>query len=190
MSKYLCGTTLALIVLERASGHRRKRVFTVVVVLTASFVAVRLFADDHPSWSRSTATYLARTYEILASDPIPGSLPIAIAAPTMFPQVYHYAPPEIAARVVYLSNPKAAAERLGTDSADSILDRLSRAVGWPVRPEAHFRSQHDRFLIYDAPNAPFSWLRGKIVDEGKRLVPLVNDRHFSLWLCCEEVADE
>lgn len=180
---------LALIVLERASAHRRGRVFAVVVVLMASFVTVRVVDDDQPDLSRIRVTDLARTYEILATDPIPGGLPIAIASPIIFAQVYHYAPPQIAARVVYLSNPKAAVEWLGTDS-DTGMERLSRAVGWPARPEAHFRSQHERFLIYDAPNGPFSWLPAKIADEGKRLVPLINDRHFSLWLCCEEAAGE
>ena len=181
---------LAMMVIERASGHRRRRVLAVVVILLASFVTVRLVDDNPLDLSGIRVADLARTYEILATDPIPAGLPIAIASPIMFAEIFHYAPPRIAARVVCLSNPKAAVERFGTDTPEWNLDRISRAVGWPVKPEADFRSLHQRFLIYDAPNGLFAWLPAKIADEGKKLVPVINDRQFSIWLCCEEVAGE
>ncbi len=93
---------------------------------------------------------------------ITGDLPLVVSNPFWFPQVAHYAPPELAARTYYLTDTEAALKFTHTDPYEFALPPLIRIhLPGHVTPYSVFTATHRRFLVYTSSNS-FDWLLGRL----------------------------
>ena len=82
-------------------------------------------------------------------------------------QLWHYESPEMAARLVYLADAKAAAEYQGQNSIDVMFPRLARwSKAVRVYGYRDFVRRHRRFLLVDAQHGYVATL---LVREGARI---------------------
>jgi len=77
------------------------------------------------------------------------TLPIVAAEPHTLVNFSHYAPPEIASRMVYLADPAIALKRLGHNSVErGMVDLIKPWFGMNVTDYKSFVAEHPRFLVY------------------------------------------
>ncbi|MDQ3753205.1 MAG: glycosyltransferase family 39 protein [Acidobacteriota bacterium] len=77
------------------------------------------------------------------------ALPIVAAEPHTLVHFSHYAPPEIASRMVYLADPSIALKRLGHNSVErGMVDLIKPWFGMNVTDYKTFVAEHPRFLVY------------------------------------------
>ena len=95
-------------------------------------------------------------------------LPIVIADPHLFFQLSYYAPPQLAARLVYLSDVDIALHRRHTDTPERGLLMLKQFAPLHVIPYPAFRSSQPVFLVYSSPSA-FSWVVPQLIEDGRKI---------------------
>jgi hypothetical protein len=110
-------------------------------------------------------------------------LPIVISDPQAFLQLAYYAPADIGARLVYLSDAEQARRRLGQDTAERALSRLAHFAALRVAPYQPFIAAHPRFLVYDHAG----WLPSALEARGMSIVASGLDRRKPLYLAEEPV---
>lgn len=77
------------------------------------------------------------------------TLPIVAAEAHTLVLFSHYAPPEIASRMVYLADPALALKRLGHNSVErGMIDLIKPWFGMDVADYESFVAEHPRFLVY------------------------------------------
>lgn len=122
---------------------------------------------------------LAATVKLLQSE-ADGRLPIVASEPHTFIELAHYAPPEIAARLVYLADPAASLRRLGHDSVErGMIDLLKPWFRLNVEDYRSYVSSHPQFLV--CGNLGFlSWITDELKADGMRLE--LRGRHDEIFL--------
>ncbi|HEY3835670.1 MAG TPA: glycosyltransferase family 39 protein [Bryobacteraceae bacterium] len=95
-------------------------------------------------------------------------LPLVIASALEFFEIDHYAKPELASRLYYLTDHDAAMEYTQTDLFDSGFPMLKK--WFPVRGKLAsyqtFLHDHQRFLVYGPYATPYDWVIKKLIDDG------------------------
>jgi hypothetical protein len=92
-------------------------------------------------------------------------LPIVVGAPIRFLEMVHYAPPELAARLVCVSDPAASVRYLHEDTTERALRHLRHWAPVSVVDCDAFLAEHREFLLYDNGG----WLRRGLQAAGARL---------------------
>nr|MDQ3622139.1 glycosyltransferase family 39 protein [Verrucomicrobiota bacterium] len=97
------------------------------------------------------------------------NLPIVASEPHTFITVAHYAPPEIASRLVYLANIPASLRWLGHDSVErGMVDLLKPWFRLNVVDYESYVASQSRFLVYG--NLGFlSWITQELKKDGRRI---------------------
>jgi hypothetical protein len=117
---------------------------------------------------RTSADSLNAAVKLLQSEP-DTSLPIVASEPHTFITLAHYAPPEIATRVVYLADPEASLRRLGHDSVErGMVDLLGPWFRLNVTDYTSYVRSHSQFFVYG--NLGFlSWIIEELKEDGMRV---------------------
>ena len=111
---------------------------------------------------------LNATIELLQSEG-ESSLPIVASDPHTFIELAHYAPPEIASRLVYLADPPTALRRLGYDSVErGMIDLLKPWFGLNVTDYKSYTASHPRFLTYGSFGF-LNWITPQLEEDGMRI---------------------
>jgi hypothetical protein len=94
-------------------------------------------------------------------------LPIAVAGSHLFLELAHYAPPALAPRLVYVTDPEASLRHLRADTDDLALRGLSRVTAVPVVDLSRFLAANSWFYVYgdDGWLLPELKARGADVEE-------------------------
>lgn len=93
-----------------------------------------------------------------------GRLPIVASPALVYLPLVHHAPPDAAARILYLMKPAEVAAVTPTTS-DRALRALSRYVPLPFDDYDRFVSEHPEFLLYGRQ----TWLAPLLIERGARL---------------------
>jgi hypothetical protein len=88
-------------------------------------------------------------------------LPIVVSEAHTFMKLAHYAPTDIASRLVYLADPDLALRQLGQTTVDRGLLALSSVFRANVQTYDAFIDSQERFFIY-GPNGNSSWLLSEL----------------------------
>jgi hypothetical protein len=91
--------------------------------------------------------------------------PIAVSHPHVFLQLMHYAPPELASRLRYVSSQSASIRFLGNDTNDRALQGLSGLTPLPVVDYEAFVLEQRCFLVYGTER----WLTRALETDGATL---------------------
>jgi hypothetical protein len=116
---------------------------------------------------RQEAAGLRDTYRFLR-ETVPTDERIVVANAHEFFQLTHYAPPEMAPRLVYLADPSAARRYLGSDTAELGLAEFRRWTALAIEYYAAYASTHRRLLVYGRPGGR-SWLLPALLANGARV---------------------
>lgn len=96
-------------------------------------------------------------------------LPIVASDAHTFIELAHYAPPEIASRLVYLADPPTALRRLGYDSVErGMIDLLKPWFRLNVTDYHSYIASHPRFLVYGSLGF-LSWIIPQLKEDGMRI---------------------
>lgn len=128
-------------------------VFFTVFVL-AWFVFTGIIQLRHQS---SVTNNWHKTYAFLQEGK-QSQLPIVAADLHSFMTIAHYAPQDLASRVVYLADSQAAIRYLGHDTIDRGILDLNPWFRVPVEKYAPFMAAHSQFLLYARARGIPSWL--------------------------------
>jgi hypothetical protein len=93
-------------------------------------------------------------------------LPIVMSGPNEFIEANYYAPPDIAARLYYISEPQMARHYVNTSVVDLVSRRLLGIAPLHVASYAEFMSQHPRFLVVYRREEVFGWILQKLREDG------------------------
>lgn len=121
-----------------------------------------------------TSSDQAETYEFLRSDS-ESKLPIVASDLHAFMQLAHYAPRDIASRLVYLADPQASLHYLGQNSVDQGILDLKPWFPLKVEEYASYVVSQQRFLLYvrgrylNKPNANINWLLSQLTTDNRRI---------------------
>jgi hypothetical protein len=98
-------------------------------------------------------------------------LPLVISSGLIYYEMNHYASPDIASRMWYLTDEETALRVTGTDVFDKGFPALDRL--FPLRAKLSdyrtFLSAHPRFLVYGYAHYENDWLVSRLKQEGARL---------------------
>jgi hypothetical protein len=138
------------------------RLLYCLVAITALAAGVRIAREaqrfqERQAWQNEVLALLLQ----FRDDP----RPIALSNPLQALELQHYAPPDLARRLVYLSDPQLWLSRLQQDTPDLSLRRLAEYVpiGWS--PREQFEAAHARFLVYETDG----WLMPHLREQGSRV---------------------
>jgi hypothetical protein len=92
----------------------------------------------------------------------PQSLPLVVSDPHQFFELWHYAPPRLASRMLYVADLPTAVHRTGTDTVDSGMLALGPVSGARVARLDPFLKSTSQFLLYGYP-ADWEWLVPELV---------------------------
>lgn len=122
-----------------------------------------------------------RLVEGLAAPPEPAisfqqhpELPLVVSSGLIFYEMNHYAKPEVAARMAYLTDEQTARRRTGADVFDKGLPALNRLFPLRARLEDYhsFVAAHSRFLLYGYAAYETDWLVPQLLQDGAQLTYL------------------
>jgi hypothetical protein len=107
------------------------------------------------------------------------NLPIAVANPLLFLQLTYYAPAELRARLVYLSDPSVVVQY--PDFVPELcLRALRRWTPLPVKEYRSFLAAHPHFLVDYSGMKRIEWLVPQLDRDGCALEPLAQDQGETL----------
>ncbi len=101
-----------------------------------------------------------------------GNLPIVVHDARDFLPMLHYAPPQLARRLVYLADPKLSLQYSGSVGLDVTLQDLVPWVPMQVLDFRQFEADHRRFLLFwgkPEESALVGWQFRKLREDGARL---------------------
>ncbi|MGH9851873.1 MAG: hypothetical protein ACREBD_18710, partial [Blastocatellia bacterium] len=120
-----------------------------------------------------------RTIEFLRSAGM-SDLPIAITDQHAFTSLAHYAPPDVASRLVYLADPDRSLSYLGHNSVEKgAIDLLKPWFHLPIEEYGPYVASQKRFLVYGAAGHFLNWLLPDLA-KGNRRVELRGRNKASL----------
>lgn len=158
---------------------RRATMGLLLAALLGGWFALMVGALPVLELRRASADHDA-VYRFLAAA-TPGDLPVVVQSPHTFFQMTYYAPPAVAARLLYLADPEAARRYLDTDTVELGLLEFGRWI--PIHVEAYrqYLAAHHRFLLYDDRGA-YGWLSKALVADGARFDVAALDGGRTLFL--------
>jgi 4-amino-4-deoxy-L-arabinose transferase-like glycosyltransferase len=92
----------------------------------------------------------------------PDGLPVAVTSPIHFMMLTHYAPPELAERLVYVASPELSMKYHGTKDTELALSKVQPLTGLKVVDYQTFTSENRQFLLYEAEY----WLLQALLADG------------------------
>lgn len=110
---------------------------------------------------------LAITYDFLRTQN-ENKLPIVVSDPHTFMTLAHYAPRDIASRVVYLADTQASLRNLGHSSVDRGMLDLKPWFGLPIEEYASYVASQEQFLVY-GPIGWLNWLVSELTETNRRI---------------------
>jgi hypothetical protein len=156
------------------------------VITVIAFVLVVLLVGEQLA---TTAIWQHRRRDLYGPDialfkNAPGDLPIVIAAPKLYYEVWHYSDPAVRSRLWYLTDPASAAAYTAANLHDLTYPVIRRFV--PIQIEAYraFLESHRSFYVY-AIGDPFAWVVRKLSDERVPMT-IVRDRGAAMLLKVEQ----
>jgi hypothetical protein len=131
-----------------------------LLLVTTGWVAVRehRFFDELDRKSAAQASLLARLQERSADN-----LPIAVLNATDFLPLVHYAPPELAQRLVYVHSQELSMRILGYSTNEMALERLQLISRLRMAQYADFVRSQRRFYLFGYSK---SWLLPALLADG------------------------
>lgn len=172
-SRYVLSAVIGMAVLFAAFVHKRTTGLPVIgfaaaLLLFGYFVAK--WGVDYRALPRSPAIEVTKFGQPIQLDAVEPHLPLVTASGLQFLQLDHYGSPALAARLVYLRDPRTAIDLTGTDVFDSGLP-IERQW-FPIRAgleDYHaFTTRNRRFLLIGDPQFTLDWLHRKLVRDGAR----------------------
>jgi hypothetical protein len=92
----------------------------------------------------------------------PDGLPIAVTSPIHYLMLAHYAPPDLAERLVYVASPELSSKYHGTTDTELALAKVQAISSLKVVDYDTFTSTNRRFLLYEAEY----WLLQALLADG------------------------
>ena len=109
----------------------------------------------------------AKTYDFLRSNN-ENQLPIVASDLHTFMTIAHYAPRDVASRVVYLAYPQASLRHLGHSSVDQGILDLKPWFGLRIEEYPSYVASHQQFLVY-GPIGWLNWLVSELTATNRRI---------------------
>lgn len=131
-----------------------------------------LIGAFHP-WPKTAADNA--THELALSrgilPPMPRGLPIVISNGIEYLEFFHYAEPDIAPRLYFLTDRNAALKYNKFEVPDGIYSHMKQWAGLPMNvvPYAEFVAAHPHFLVYGAWASREDWTLRKLSEDGATL---------------------
>jgi hypothetical protein len=122
----------------------------------------------------------AKTYEFLRSNN-KNELPIVASDPHTFMTLTHYAPRDIASRVVYLADPQASLRYLGHSSVDQAMADLKPWFRLRVEEYSSYVASQQQFLVYGSIGW-LNWLVAELTATNRRIELKGRDKENLLFL--------
>lgn len=173
--RYALPAVLGVVVLLPLALHRLEGVRIVASLVVAVLLVVvvgRSYwnqADDIRTATRAQADLLGSLQRIVDDT----DLAIAVADPHDFFVLSHYAPPALRARVLHLSDQRAALQYTGSASTEDGLVVLSRFAPLDVRRFRPYVESNPRFLLLLAVRQG-NWVVRALERDGRALEPYPN----------------
>lgn len=173
--RYALPAVLGVVVLLPLALHRLEGVRIVASLVVAVLLVVvvgRSYwnqADDIRTATRAQADLLGSLQRIVDDT----DLAIAVADPHDFFVLSHYAPPALRARVLHLSDQRAALQYTGSASTEDGLVVLSRFAPLDVRRFGPYVESNARFLLLLAVRQG-NWVVRALERDGRALEPYPN----------------
>ena len=173
--RYALPAVLGVVVLLPLALHRLEGgriVASLVVAVLLVVVVGRSYwnqADDIRTATCTQADLLGSLQRIVDGT----DLAIAVADPHDFFVLSHYAPPELRARVLHLSDQRAALQYTGSASTEDGLVVLSRFAPLDVRRFGPYVESNERFLLLLAVRQG-NWVVRALERDGRALEPYPN----------------
>lgn len=173
--RYALPAVLGVVVLLPLALHRLEGVRIVASLVVAVLLVVvvgRSYwnqADDIRTATRAQADLLGSLQRIVDDT----DLAIAVADPHDFFELSHYAPPALRARVLHLSDQRAALQYTGSASTEDGLVVLSRFAPLDVRRFRPYVESNPRFLLLLAVRQG-NWVVRALERDGRALEPYPN----------------
>lgn len=140
------------------------------------------------SVTKSAAVREARTQtiEFLRSAGM-SDLPVVITDQHEFTSLAHYAPPDVASRLVYLADPDKALGHLGHNSIEKgTLGLLKPWFRLPIEEYGPYVASRPRFLVYGDPGHFLNWLLSDLAKGGWRIELRGQNKDSLLFLVSPE----
>jgi hypothetical protein len=102
----------------------------------------------------------------LPEDEASRGLPVVMSGPNEFLETRYYAPPTLAARLHYISDPALALRYADTDSVDLAVRKYAIIAPLQVDSYTGFLAAHSRFLVVHRKEEVFGWILQKLHDDG------------------------
>ncbi len=139
-------------------------------------------AAIHLKYAARDRAELARAEQLIRSRGADG-LPIVPSDLQMFMALAHYAPPDIASRLVYLADPEASLRHLGHNSVEKgVLDLLKPWFGLKVEEYDRFMATGQQFLVCGKADHILNWLFSELGAAGARVELRGRDNDVLLFL--------
>lgn len=149
-----------------SAADRPAIVALLILVLCGSFVLRGLESRGRLAATREAQ---ARTIVFLRSETL-RNLPIAVSDQHAFTSLAHYAPRDIAGRLVYLADPAMALAYLGHNSVErGAVDLVGPWFGLPVEDYRSYLASRARFLVYGNPGHFLNWLVVDLSTSGRTI---------------------
>jgi hypothetical protein len=163
----------------RLWGSWEPMIAILVLCMCAGFAfrAARTFRNLGWEWD-----YLRDSQSFLQSH-TDTTLPIAVSDAHLFFLLAHYAPPDLAQRIVYLADPDASLHYLGFDSPEQGMVRL-------LKPWFHLRvedyesyiASQKHFFVYGAVGNFLNWILSDLIARHMQIEPKAREGDLLLFL--------
>ena len=168
-NRYALAAIIGVSILVAFTIYRLLEGRTIIgVSLVFSFCAAFALMTVQKSGNLAAASQdLSRTYKLLASQN-QFQLPIVASDLHVFMKLTYYAPPHIAAHLVYLADPQASLRYLGHDTVDRGI--LDLKPWFRVKVEAYlpYITSHRQFLLY-GPTGDLNWLLSALISMNRQI---------------------
>jgi mannosyltransferase len=134
----------------------------ILLLIGACWISTAIMAKRNADGAARDVRGLSRFLESTGSD-----LPVAIAEPLIFFRLSHYASPELARRLVYLSDVQIGTRRTGTDTVERGLLALKEIAPLHVVGYREFVGQNRAFLVYSSPG--LAWTVPQLHSDHRRM---------------------
>jgi hypothetical protein len=171
-----CSLLFTLYLRWRRTPARAASIVTVVFLACYAAVFGTYIYDTLVPKPTAEAASLERRERHKDPFEVKPELPFVVASALEFLEIDHYAKPDLAARLYYLTDENAALEYTQTDGFNNGFPRLQK--WFPMRaklaPYQTFIREHQHFLVYGLYAFPSDWVIKKLIDDGAD-VRLISD---------------
>jgi hypothetical protein len=154
------GMLVAFVLHRRSGGSAVLGTACALVFFGCFIVRETMECRRRDGEARQTAAVLDFLREHAAGD-----TPVVVSSPLVHLQLRHYAPADLAARLLYLSDGEASRRHMRHDLPDRAVQALNRWADLNVVEYGPFVTTHPRFLLYGSA----CWVPFELVATGARL---------------------